>query len=271
MKSLIQFIHRIAFLKYVSLITVLLLLSAFQAYSDEAPSTTKFPWTKDDCVNCHPGPVKDRAEAGGRHKSVPCVGCHAGHPPEVKKPIAECSKCHLKTRKSHFGLTGCLNCHKNPHAPLNISSLGNDVCLMCHAKQVELLKDNPSKHSALACSKCHDVHRKIPECTNCHKPHSDDMAVAECRNCHDPHKPKTVMFSADTMSNNCGACHKKVQSMLSASSAKHNSLSCAFCHEGKHKTIPDCRNCHGSPHLAAMMVKFPKCGQCHGIAHDLNI
>jgi predicted CXXCH cytochrome family protein len=97
------------------------------------------------------------------------------------------------------------------------------------------------------------------------------MVVAECKKCHNPHMAKNVTAAADTMSNNCGACHKKVQELLSASNAKHKSLLCAFCHQGKHKTIPDCRNCHGSPHLAAIMAKFPKCGQCHSIAHNLNI
>lgn len=271
MNSLIQLINRISCLKCVSFITVFLLLPAFQVYSDEAPATIQFPWTKEDCVKCHPGPVNDRIAAGGKHRNVPCAGCHVGHPPEVKKPIAQCNKCHLKTRRAHFELTGCLNCHKNPHAPLNISSLGNDVCLMCHAKQIEQLRDNPSKHSVFNCSKCHDIHRKIPECTKCHKPHSDEMVVAECKKCHNPHMAKNVTAAADTMSNNCGACHKKVQELLSASNAKHKSLLCAFCHQGKHKTIPDCRNCHGSPHLAAIMAKFPKCGQCHSIAHNLNI
>ncbi|HWI39949.1 MAG TPA: cytochrome C, partial [Verrucomicrobiae bacterium] len=30
------------------------------------------------------------------------------------------------------------------------------------------------------------------------------------------------------------------------------------------------QKCHGTPHPAALMAKFPKCGDCHSIAHDLN-
>ncbi|MBI5741541.1 MAG: cytochrome C [Nitrospirae bacterium] len=258
-------------LKCISIMIVLFLAPLFPAYSDEAPAKTQFPWTKDDCVRCHPGPVNARAEAGGKHRNVPCAGCHVGHPPEVKKPIAQCSKCHLKTRKPHFRQEGCLNCHRDPHSPLNISTLGNDVCLTCHEKQVEQLRDNPSKHTALNCSTCHDVHRKIPQCTQCHTPHSDDMAVAECKKCHDPHKPKNITFADDMLSNNCGACHKKVFEVLSASAAKHRTFECVLCHQGKHKTIPDCRDCHGTPHPEIFMAKFPKCGMCHNIAHDLNM
>ncbi|MGC1455696.1 MAG: cytochrome C, partial [Nitrospirota bacterium] len=33
---------------------------------------------------------------------------------------------------------------------------------------------------------------------------------------------------------------------------------------------PVCQDCHGSPHPAGIMAKFPKCGECHNIAHDLN-
>src|SRR4030067_251880 len=99
-----------------------------------------------------------------------------------------------------------------------MSSRGNHVCLISHPKPINQLRDNPSKHSAFNCSKCHDIHRKIPECTKCHNPHSDEMVVAECKKCHNPHTPKNVIYSADTLSNNCSACHKKVQELLSASS-----------------------------------------------------
>jgi len=45
---------------------------------------------------------------------------------------------------------------------------------------------------------------------------------------------------------------------------------CAFCHQEKHKMVPKCQDCHGMPHPAGIMAKFPVCGECHKIAHDLN-
>jgi hypothetical protein len=234
-----------------------------------APAQTRQPYKKDECVRCHPGPVGNIATAGGKHRSVPCVGCHAGHPPNVKKPIAPCSKCHFNSRKAHFGITGCLNCHTNPHTPLQISFKGKDACLNCHAREVEQLSTNKSRHSALNCSMCHDVHRKIPECSRCHVPHSDKM-IGECKQCHKAHTPKLVFYAADLPSQNCGACHEKAFDLLSATTTKHKTLKCAFCHKDKHRKIAICKDCHGSPHPKGIMVKFPQCGRCHNIAHDLN-
>ena len=82
--------------------------------------------------------------------------------------------------------------------------------------------------------------------------------------------PKQVTYVAETPSTDCGACHRKALDLLVASTAKHKTLKCAFCHQERHKMMPKCQDCHGSPHPAGLMKKFPKCGECHNIAHDLN-
>ncbi|HEX9021936.1 MAG TPA: cytochrome C [Nitrospirota bacterium] len=220
-------------------------------------------------MRCHSDQVNDIAAAGGKHRRVPCMGCHVGHPPEVAKPIAPCTKCHLTTRKSHFELTGCLNCHRNPHTPLKISFKGKDACLNCHATQLAQLRENKSKHSALDCSTCHDVHRKVPQCTQCHTPHSGKISGG-CKQCHKAHMPKLVTYSADIPSKDCGMCHQKVIELFKTTTSKHKPFECAFCHQEKHRMIPKCQDCHGSPHPEGIMAKFPKCGKCHNIAHDLN-
>ncbi len=144
---------------------------------------SKSTYTQKECVKCHAARVHDVATAGGKHRNVPCVGCHFGHPPEVKKPIALCSKCHMKERKSHFELTDCLNCHRNPHTPLTVTFKGKGACLDCHFLQQEQIMRNKSKHTALDCSACHDVHRKVPQCTQCHIPHSGKISGG-CKQCH---------------------------------------------------------------------------------------
>jgi hypothetical protein len=128
---------------------------------------------------------------------------------------------------------------------------------------------NKSKHTALDCSACHDVHRAVPQCTKCHTPHSGKI-TGGCNQCHKAHSPKIVTYAADIPSKDCGACHKKVIDQFSTATAKHKPLECVFCHKGKHRMIPTCQDCHGSPHPASMMAKFPKCGKCHNNAHDLN-
>lgn len=257
----------------VVLLTVLglsLSLLPVVSIAAEAPAKAAPSLSNDDCIKCHAGPPAAIKADGGKHKNVGCQDCHTGHRPASKNNIPECSQCHMG--KPHFELKGCLNCHKNPHTPLKITFASNvtEPCLTCHTQQIAQLKEYKSKHSVLGCSTCHSVHRKIPECLQCHKPHSSTMVNADCKGCHKPHMPKNVVYADDISSKSCGACHKKALDLLSASSAKHRTFSCAFCHKEKHKMIPKCTDCHGTPHPTGMMAKYPKCGECHNIAHDLN-
>lgn len=224
-----------------------------------------------DCVKCHSAAPEAIAANGGAHKtSVSCQDCHAGHPPTVKKIIPDCSQCH--SGKPHYNLTGCLRCHNNPHTPKIIKLANNitDECLTCHTQQIVKLKQVKSKHTNLACSFCHNVHGKIPQCTQCHKPHSADMAATECKRCHQAHMPTAVTYAADTPNKMCASCHKKAFELHGKTDTKHKGVACVTCHKDKHKTVPACQSCHGSPHPAGMLARFTKCGDCHNIAHDLN-
>ena len=226
--------------------------------------------TSQDCAKCHAGPPADIAAAGAKHKNVACTDCHTGHRPASKNNIPACSMCHKGT--PHFQLQNCAGCHKNPHRPLEIN-FGNkvpDPCLPCHTEQIKQLKANPSKHTALYCSTCHNVHGKIPACTQCHKPHHPQQTAAECKKCHKAHAPKAVTYGSDLPNKDCMGCHKKAYDLLAASPTKHKSVPCVSCHKAKHKMIPKCQDCHGTPHPPSMMSKFTKCGDCHSIAHDLN-
>ncbi len=260
-----------SFKKYTFMVLILAMaITVITLLSGKAHSQAE-PQTKKNCSECHETAANEVKESGGKHRSVPCAGCHLGHAPEARKALQKCSRCHLKTKKAHFELDGCRGCHKNPHTPLNISFAdikGN--CVTCHSGQVAELKDHKSKHSALECSTCHNVHRKFPQCTQCHKPHSVEMAAVDCKKCHKAHVPKLVTYAADTPSKDCTGCHKKAFDVLKMSATKHANMTCASCHKDRHRMIPACNDCHGSPHLADLMVKFPKCGDCHKIAHDLN-
>ncbi len=247
------------------------LLFFYSASGWAAPEAAKAPTlNSSDCVKCHASQPADIDAKGGKHKTVSCQDCHASHRPVSKTNIPECNQCHQG--QPHFEQKGCLGCHTNPHTPLAVvfSSPMTDPCLICHKPQITQLRENKSKHTALNCTNCHDVHRKVPECTKCHKPHSADMAQADCKTCHKAHMPKVVTYAAETESKFCGACHKQAFNLLTASPARHNTLKCSACHQEKHKMVPKCQDCHGDKHPAALMAKFPKCGECHKIAHDLN-
>jgi hypothetical protein len=145
------------------------------------------------------------------------------------------------------------------------------VCLTCHESQGQELTVNPSKHADVACNFCHaEKHGVIPDCTKCHKPHSADMTQADCGTCHKAHKPLELAYGPKVPSLQCAACHDEAYGQLAASKAKHQTLACVYCHANKHKTVPQCSDCHGTPHAPGMHKRFPKCGECHNIAHDLN-
>lgn len=254
--------------------TVILVLALGMAvspvFAGESSSGNGNPGGK-NCADCHAGPASDIRSAGGRHRNVPCTGCHLGRHGTSAQRLQICNRCHLKTKRAHFQLDKCLGCHRNPHTPLNISFKDiKGICVNCHAEQVAQLRDNRSRHSALECSSCHEVHRKFPECTRCHTPHAADMAASECRKCHNAHMPKAVAYADDLPSKDCGACHGRELGLLAAGGTKHEALACVFCHRQKHKMMPACQDCHGSPHPEGIMAKFPRCGGCHKSAHDLN-
>ncbi|BCS54457.1 cytochrome C [Geobacter sp. SVR] len=247
-------------------VTCLLSAAAFGAEPAQKPALSNA-----DCIKCHAGPVADIESNGGAHKtSVTCQDCHTGHPPAVRKVIPECSSCH--SGKPHYNLSACMRCHNNPHTP-KIIKLSNNIteeCLGCHNQQIVKLKQVKSKHSSLACSFCHNVHGKIPQCTQCHKPHSADMTATDCKRCHQAHMPTVVTYPSDTPNKMCAACHTKPAAVLAASDAKHKVVACVTCHRDKHKMVPTCQSCHGSPHPAGMLARFNKCGDCHNTAHNLN-
>ena len=97
---------------------------------------------KQGCKECHAAAADEIKTAGGKHRAVPCGGCHLGHPPTARKALQSCNRCHLIKKKAHYELGNCLSCHKNPHTPLNISFAdikGN--CVSCHATQVAMLRE----------------------------------------------------------------------------------------------------------------------------------
>ncbi len=225
----------------------------------------------DDCAKCHDQPPADIARAGAAHKDdVSCTDCHESHKPKKAANIPACSQCH--SGSAHYGLKGCNTCHANPHAPLEIKLANNltEPCLSCHEPQIKQLREQKSKHTLLFCTGCHAEHRKVPMCLKCHKPHSADQVQADCSKCHKAHQPSVVTYGETLVNKDCAGCHKKAFDLIAATETKHKTVACVKCHPAKHKTVPTCQSCHGSPHPAGMMVKYGKCTDCHNIAHDIN-
>ena len=228
--------------------------------------------TNSDCIKCHPAVVKKNMENGAKHRTeVACKDCHRGHPPMVPKEkiIPKCSQCHQG--KPHYKLQNCLGCHTDPHTPLNITFAGDITkpCLTCHAAQGKELQAHPSAHTKLACTECHDVHKKIPNCLDCHDAHVEGQKMKDCLACHPAHSPLVITYGPDVPNVYCGACHGEVAKQLQANKTKHHQLACVYCHKNQHGIVPQCTTCHGTPHSKEILSKFPKCTTCHVGAHNL--
>ncbi|MCB2183407.1 MAG: hypothetical protein KQH63_15340 [Desulfobulbaceae bacterium] len=224
--------------------------------------------TEEDCRKCHENIVLILERKGEAHKQL-CMQCHQGHPPADMEIVPACSRCHQG--EEHFSLQGCINCHADPHKPLEIHLTKKITapCLTCHSEQAEQLKANPSIHSLLQCTACHYYHGQIQPCRNCHLPHSDTMGQESCLFCHKAHMPLAVTYGEDIPSDYCGSCHEEVYATIAVTWSKHRNVKCVRCHAGSHGKIPQCQDCHGIPHPEDIWGKFDQCNDCHDIAHDL--
>lgn len=257
--------------KKVTLLTALLGLVFCGLLLSTGTAFAQPQLTIDDCAKCHDQQPAEIAEAGSAHRdSINCQECHTGHRPSSPNNVPQCSMCH--EGEAHYELENCLSCH-NPHQPLRVVLAGElkSECLTCHTSQNEQLEANPSKHTTFACNFCHaDQHGVIPECLQCHEPHSENVAQADCATCHEVHQPLVLEYPETTQNILCAACHDGIYDQLMATRTKHHDVACVQCHSDKHKTIPNCSDCHGLPHAEGIHNKFPECGSCHNIAHDLN-
>lgn len=224
-----------------------------------------------DCVKCHELQPTEIETAGAAHKDqINCLDCHAGHRPVSANNIPACAQCHEGAE--HYELNNCMSCH-NPHQPLAVVLEGElkAECLTCHKEQNAQLLANPSMHTEVSCNFCHaEKHGHIPDCTSCHEPHSADMTQKDCAVCHEAHQPMVLQYADTTQNLLCAACHDTAYSKLLATKTKHRNVGCVECHADKHKTVPRCSDCHGTPHAAGIHAKFKNCGDCHNTAHDLD-
>lgn len=234
------------------------------------------PLTVAQCGQCHATHFANLKASGGRHRFA-CQECHKTfHAYNPTKGVAayqalmpKCANCHdLPHGKT---VTDCASCHTDPHAikKMAISPRLANACGECHAGPKTELANNPSKHTQVACSKCHTSHGFKPSCNMCHQAHYPEQGFETCTKCHQVHKPKQVTYGSDTPNATCAACHAQIAGKLKKSPAKHAAVSCATCHQDRHKAIPKCTDCHDAPHPAAFLERFPTCLTCHMDPHDL--
>ena len=151
----------------------------------------------------------------------------------------------------------------------NLDSLGYDIetvsgiCVECHPKPVNTIKEYGGLHSQKSCNFCHAQHGYIPTCSDCHNSFHGNT-ITNCAQCHtDAHAPKDITFSAEADKFSCSLCHVDEISIFNVNPTKHSNLECSLCHT-KHGLIPECINCH-IPHDDTMTAD--DCGECHKTGH----
>ena len=269
----------------LSLLLVALILVASTAFAAklatvdipvqaELYATTPTPLTPGQCAQCHTGVFGSLKDNGGKHR-FDCQGCHkAIHSYNPKKGnfdeiMPKCASCHTDIHGP--ANKDCGSCHANPHTPRKVAMTPRlaSSCATCHAGPKADLVKFPSKHSLVACEKCHTSHGFKPSCSACHKPHFQGQAFTTCATCHSVHKPKQVTYANTEPAATCGSCHTKIFAKWKATPSRHSKVNCATCHHNKHGYIPQCTECHKAPHPAGILQTFPKCLSCHMDVHDL--
>jgi len=240
----------------------------------ELYAVTPEPLTTAQCAQCHTGVFGSLKRDGGRHR-FDCQGCHqAIHAYNPRKGgwdelMPKCSSCHTEIHGA--ANKDCSSCHANPHAPRKVAMTPRltGSCATCHTAAKADLARFPSKHSLLACQRCHTSHGFKPSCSACHKPHYQGQGYGTCAACHPVHRPKQVAYPATEPAATCGSCHAKVYAKWRGTPSRHAKVNCASCHKTRHGYIPQCTECHKAPHPRALLDRFPKCLACHLDVHDL--
>jgi hypothetical protein len=236
------------------------------------------PLTPTQCGQCHESYFNNLKNAGGKHR-FECQECHKSfHAYNPTKGVAayqalmpKCASCHnLPHGKA---ITDCASCHNDPHAikkPVMGTRLAG-ACGDCHAGPKAELLEKPSKHTKVACDKCHTSHGFKPDCNMCHEAHYPAQGFDTCTKCHKVHKPTLVTYASDTGNETCASCHSGIAGKLQKSPSKHAAVSCVTCHQDKHKAVPQCTECHESPHPKVFLDRYPTCLTCHLDPHDLPL
>ena len=109
---------------------------AYQAASSAAPAYRSpyemevTPLTTIECAQCHFAVFQTIKKQGGGHQ-IDCVLCHTEYhvsydsrKKNYDEIMPKCSLCHGSFHGENPKLTSCLDCHVDPHKPLQIPTLG---------------------------------------------------------------------------------------------------------------------------------------------------
>jgi len=151
-----------------------------------------------NCAECHKKPTTDMWAAGGKHATMSCGECHVGHPPEEEHSYTACMECH-EPHSDEMGEESCAHCHR-AHTAAKVThsyNVPSQYCVACHQDAADELAASRSKHSDIACVRCHQ------------ETHKNSVT---CQYCHGGSHPEHVMKKTGI----CAACHHTAHDLESA-------------------------------------------------------
>lgn len=302
---------------------IVLLLSCFSLFLAPQVSESALSEADQTCLGCHADEQHkilgngeklslkiDAAEVEKSvHGIIGCTACHGftadDHPQKTFKSRKEysainarrCTQCHSAIKnKIHDKLTSqesakmlCTDCH-GAHAVKRVRELskGNQYCLTCHSKEINIHFLNGSKetvtvqesvlngsvHKNLSCVDCHvRVYSELHPIRDFKDKRNFSQAMAEnCRRCHFDKYSKTlegIHYKALTQGNLktpiCTDCHG-THAIASARTDKlANAKKCQQCHSGIYAIYA--QSVHGAALIKENIEDVPVCSDCHK-AHD---
>jgi hypothetical protein len=183
------------------------------------------------CVKCH-------WRKNPEYPNAPKINNSMGHAIHVFIHEKECADCHATDRLHGF--------------PARL-----DLCLKCHAGQVDYIHGKSAGESVVSCLSCHtdrtqDIKPDRATCLSCHKqfgPNPDEqqeLMHMRCSICHKPHDPERTKPKPEV----CLGCHPAIKDQEVHTLHFEQLETCTDCHRAHHwrltrSDIEDtCGNCH---------------------------
>jgi predicted CXXCH cytochrome family protein len=279
-----------------------LCLTCHSALKDKPKKFTHAPFQTGNCVICHQPHASSEPALLKASTSRICTSCHNLAAPQIKRahgPFSmdkvACEQCHNPHGSDNKGLIKsiahqpfaqgrCGNCHQvTGPDPKKTNLAGKDLCLTCHAKIAQTLKEK-GLHPPVAagqCTACHTPHAseakgliKAKErnvCLACHTKieerfraskafHPEDAAEGRCTACHKPHNSDQPTLLAGEPLKLCGTCHSTHASLSHPMGAgitdprSNSPVTCLSCHDPHGTTVE--KFLRGNP-------KRDLCIECH--------
>jgi len=151
-------------------------------------------------------------------------------------------------------------------------------CGRCHESIFNTIRDTGGKHRK-KCRSCHEIfhtyrpgtdwQKAVPNCTTCHGQFHGG-AFLDCLSCHgNAHAPIDGLVNMDILAKNCASCHPSQAGEISQYPSAHSEVDCTECHHSRHGYLPNCIECHDTPHTA--FVDNNGCVGCHPVHKPTEI